>query len=744
MVRLHDRVCPRRFGLLAFVITVLAAGGCHGPAPEAPVPAPPAAPAHDQAGVTGATAGALSAFNRGAAQLEQYQYAAAAKTLEGVVASSPGWIAARFNLGLALLNLPETPDALDRAEAQFQSVLASEPESPWAHFCLGALYQHRGEYDRAADHLARVHAVDPHDPFVSFEYAESLRKLNRDPEALRILEQVVQRDPGFVSALYSLGMLYNRMHQREKAVAVLKRFGELKPQELAVGSYGVVEPYAGRGKYYTALGADGLPVPASAGTEAPRVLFSPEIRTLDARLAAWTWHGGKVSVPGIAVGDVDGDGDQDLVMAGTGSTGQARVLLNDGKAHFQGGPILAEQTVAPCLGDIDNDGDLDLWLGREGQDLLLLGDGKGTFTRVPAQPAAAAEFLTTCARLLDLDSDGDLDLLAMRIKGGSLPAGNEQVPAASRVFNNNLDGTFADLAASHGLALTGQAISAVVQDDFDNDRDIDMILLSPAGRPLGWENFRMGQYRVRDAQETQLEIDHPVAATTGNLFGTGNRDLLVFAGKELALFRNRGLWRFERDESFSASHGSLGGTSGQFVDIDNDGDLDLVIADAHRSDGTRGPALLLNDWPNRRFLDAARVDPGNLLTQWKCAGPALVVAADFDGDGRPDLLFAAMGQALWSCSTPRGGGTGWHSIWSASAGRTRPAVRRPRPWAQGSSSVRDTSRNSSSWARHRVPPRCRPSAFWPGSGRIARWTGCGSSGPIRSSRPSSRWRATRC
>ena len=47
--------------------------------------------------------------------------------------------------------------------------------------------------------------------------------------------------------------------------------------------------------------------------------------------------------------------------------------------------------------------------------------------------------------------------------------------------------------------------------------------------------------------------------------------------------------------------------------MDNDGDLDIVVADAKRADGSRGPALLLNTWPDFAFVDATQTDPGNLL-----------------------------------------------------------------------------------------------------------------------------------
>jgi len=624
---------------------VLLESGCPRPAADvAPPASPPPAPAAQSLASDG-TVKALAEFNQGAALLEQYKYAKAAEKFEAVVAAFPAWTAARFNLGLALLNLPDAADALDRAEAEFQRVIAVEPDQRWAHFCLGVLYDHKGEFDKALDHYGKVHGSDPDDPFVGFLYAETFRKLNRNPEALVVLEKVVEHDPGFVSAFYSLGMLYNRMHQRDKAVQTLKRFGELKPQELAVGSYGVVEPYAGKGKYFTALTADGLPVPQTAMSPAPRVLFSPDVKNIDSPLASWTWAGGKVNVPGVAVGDVDNDGDQDVVLSGVGALGETVVLLNDGKGNFKAGPRLADKTVVPCLGDINNDGNLDLWLGRAGQELLLLGDGKGNFTQAPAQPEAGGEHLTTCARLADLDSDGDLDLFAMRIKAGSVPPRETPAATASRVFNNNLDGTFADLAPAYGLALADLPVSAVVHDDFDNDRDLDMIVLSPSSPPLCWENYRVGRYRLLDAKATKLDVTGAISATTGNPFRTGNRDLLVFAGKELVLYHNRGHWEFQRDTDFSTRHGSLGGTSGQFVDIDNDGDLDIVIADAHRRDGSRGPALLLNDWPNQRFVDAAEVDPGNVLGHWSCDGDAVCVAADFNGDGKPDLLHAAMGRS---------------------------------------------------------------------------------------------------
>lgn len=119
------------------------------------------------------------------------------------------------------------------------------------------------------------------------------------------------------------------------------------------------------------------------------------------------------STEAVASGDVDGDGDRDLVL---GSFGQNRLYLNDGQGRFTDVtatrmPTAGDTTSAAALGDIDGDGDLDMVIGNHGPNRLYLNDGKGSFSDVTAARMPADTDPTSSVALGDVDGDGDLDLV---------------------------------------------------------------------------------------------------------------------------------------------------------------------------------------------------------------------------------------------------------------------------------------------------------------------------------------------
>ncbi len=590
----------------------------------------------------------LAEFNRGAALLEQYKYAEAARAFETVLDIVPDWTAARFNLGLAYFNMQVKPGAkkyLRFAHEAFETVLQCKPDHLHARFCLGLYYKYLGENEKALEYFRAVHEEDSDDPYVLYRYAETLISLGHTEDGTKMLEKVVALDPGFISAVYRLAIQYQRMKQYNKAKPLFVRFKELKDAELTGGTFTVLKAYGTVGKYYMALGADNLPLSSVKTPLRTRILFSPETKPLGTGTSAWKCPGGTVALPGIAAGDIDSDGDLDLCITSFGTNGNVLLWRNDGAGRFYTSASVAQQGISPCFGDVDNDGDIDLWLGRAGPDLYFQNDGKGNFRKSEVSEIAGGDLVTPCARLLDIDSDGDLDFLSFRFTNGTVPATGLLEPAAGSLYNNNRDGSFTDIAEKLGLRLEKTPVSVTVYDDFDNDRDLDLVVFSAGGgEAISWVNDRAWKYHTLNAETTGLLVEGVLSATSGDPDKDGDRDLLVFTNKGLVLFVNKAGFRFTRHQGFADSCGWLGGTGGQFADMDNDGDLDILIADAFRRDGSRGPALLINDWPRDRFINALEIDPGNLLAAITTERGASCVAADFTGNGRCDVLLAPTGE----------------------------------------------------------------------------------------------------
>ena len=655
------RVIGQNLARTVLMLVLLGLGACNSNLPEKP-PAAPAnpVPAPTQPAQTQNLASLLGEFNRGAALLEQYKYTEAAKAFEQVLAAAPNWSAARFNLGLARLNMQEEAGAkenLEQAREAFESVLTKDPNHLHARFCLGLYYQHTGDNTKAAECFRLVHEADPNDSYVAYKYAETLIALDQKEQATEILERIIKLDPGFVSAVYRLATLYQRGGEREKATSLFARFRELKDAELTGGSFTVLNAYGTVGKYYMAIGPDNLPIqPPTRPVQ--RILFSPELKRLPAKTSAWTAGSVAVNLPGVAAGDVDGDGDIDLCLTGLDENGTTSIWLNNGSGTFSKGQVLTTRGTCPALGDVDNDGDLDLWLGRAGPDMYFANDGKGSFEASPLKGIRDSNDATPNARLIDVDSDGDLDLVAFHLKEGTIPATSPSQARPTGIYNNNRDGSFADIAEKLGLAFATTPVAAAVCDDFDNDRDLDFVIFPQGAPPIGWVNDRVWKYHILDASQMGLAVplEGVLGATTGDVDNDGDRDLLVFTTGGVHLFLNEGNFHFQHDEAFARTCGRIGASGGQFADMDNDGDLDIVVADALRPDNTRGPALLINDWPKHGFVRAEQADPGNLLSSITFSGYASCIASDFTGDGKVDLLLVPAGTEPFLVENATSGG----------------------------------------------------------------------------------------
>ena len=170
----------------------------------------------------------------------------------------------------------------------------------------------------------------------------------------------------------------------------------------------------------------------------------------------------------VSMGDLDGDGDLDLVLAkGRHTPLVDRVLLNDGTGRFVAsdlGPI-ADRTYTAALADIDGDGDLDALVSNDTPDrkLVYLNNGKGRFT--VAGTWGVAEWSTRNAAVADLNGDGKIDVIAANRPGPSF------------VCLNQGGGRF----ASDCISIPAESATSIVPADFDKDGFIDLAVPSRGG-----------------------------------------------------------------------------------------------------------------------------------------------------------------------------------------------------------------------------------------------------------------------
>ncbi|MGI9241707.1 MAG: FG-GAP-like repeat-containing protein, partial [Verrucomicrobiales bacterium] len=202
--------------------------------------------------------------------------------------------------------------------------------------------------------------------------------------------------------------------------------------------------------------------------------------------------------PGIAVGDIDQDGDEDFILGGaSGSQTQVVTSLGDGK-YARPRPIPGTERfedMGLVLLDCDGDGDRDLYVasgGVEGssadlQDRLYLNDGSGSFSEAPADSLPAHRDSGGPVATADVDRDGDLDLFV----GGRLIPGQYPLAAESRLLINQ-GGTFttADFPSELGL-VTGATFS-----DIDGDGWQDLLVAREWG-PIAYLQNEEGQFSDR-------------------------------------------------------------------------------------------------------------------------------------------------------------------------------------------------------------------------------------------------------
>ena len=329
-----------------------------------------------------------------------------------------------------------------------------------------------------------------------------------------------------------------------------------------------------------------------------------------------------------------------------------------------------------AVGDYNADGFPDLYVTQYGKSILYRNNGDGTFTDVTEKAGVATPGWSTSAVWFDYDNDGKLDLFVCRFadfdKSKHVFCGNEQTgkryncsprsypSARSWLFHNNGDGTFKDVSMESGVAKSLGKAWGVVATDIDNDGWMDLFVANDTVQNFLFLNKKNGKF-AEIALEADVAFSQDgrerggMGVDSADFDQDGWQDLFVTnVDQEMySIYRNNHDLTFEdmaRPMGIGRRTLLMSGWGLRFFDYDNDGNLDLFIANGHPDDKIEEhsshvsylePLLLFHN--NGRTLENVSEGAGPAFEQ-NLAARGMAIG-DFDNDGAVDVLVAVNGGA---------------------------------------------------------------------------------------------------
>ena len=335
------------------------------------------------------------------------------------------------------------------------------------------------------------------------------------------------------------------------------------------------------------------------------------------------------------------------------------------KAGLQG----AGYSLGVAVGDFDNDGFEDLFVTGYGGNHLYRNHGDGTFTDVTVSAGVGGDGFSTSAAWVDLDGDGLLDLVVLRYlrwdfddiwcgerREGYRSYCHPDIFPAIRplVYHNDGNGHFTEIGEKSGISLPGKGLGIALA-DFDRDGKVDIFVANDSMLEHLYRNKGNGTFEETGlGAEVAVDGEGKTYAGMGVDFADYNNDglpdLVVtnLANQKYALYSNNGDGSF----SYASYNSGLGGMSllhsgwgVRFLDVDNDGYKDLLVSQGHDLDTIelnfsaihyREPMMLARN-TGHGFVDVSGQSGDVFKQAWVGRGMA---TGDIYNDGHVDAVVA--------------------------------------------------------------------------------------------------------
>ncbi|HSH01781.1 MAG TPA: CRTAC1 family protein [Anaerolineae bacterium] len=363
---------------------------------------------------------------------------------------------------------------------------------------------------------------------------------------------------------------------------------------------------------------------------------------------------GRHMLAGAGVGDFNNDGWQDLLLLGGGVDGDG-LFINNGDGTFRdeteaAGLELFHMGSGVAVGDYNGDGWQDIYVtsfGRAGEmgpgrQMLYRNNGDGTFTDVASEAGVnwtSREYADGLgAAFGDYDLDGDLDLF---VAGWRKPRGEPAL--GNRLFRNNGDETFTDVTEMAGIEDDGIRGFSPCFADMDGDWYPELVLAADFGTSRYWRNNGDGTFQEWTLESGTDKTWSGMGSTVADMNGDGLLDWYITAifdmesegrGFGATLYLNRGGNKFE-EVAAEAGVADVGwGWGTVAVDFDLDGLIDLAAVNGWPIDVYHNEAMKL--WINQG--DGTWAEEGEAAGLRTKRDELGLLNFDYDGDGDQDLV----------------------------------------------------------------------------------------------------------
>jgi hypothetical protein len=331
--------------------------------------------------------------------------------------------------------------------------------------------------------------------------------------------------------------------------------------------------------------------------------------------------------------DINNDGWIDLMISNGPSAGQVNfVYLNDGAGNFTamtGDPLVSDAKPfdGASWADTDNDGDLDCfvvtWYGVT--NFFYTNNGSGAFTKVTTGPHVTQGTYSETCSWGDYDKDGLVDLYICNSDG----------TFKNNLYHNNGNNTFTQVTT--GAMVTDAFTSRSVNwTDIDNDGDPDLFVTNEAGQDENiYRNDGGGSFTKITTGDLLHNGGNTMSGSWADYDNDGDMDVFLANDQgSNALFRNEGNFNFTKIATDTVSNTNSRSFSSAWSDVDNDGDLDLFVTNSFATGQLLLNFLYLNNG-NGSFTRVNNTVPAT-DTDWSygCA------FGDYDNDGFEDLAVA--------------------------------------------------------------------------------------------------------